>query len=32
MAGCSCVGDAKTILIYACSGAAKAGLLADEVG
>jgi len=31
MAGCSCGGDAKTILIYACSGAANTGLLADQV-
>jgi uncharacterized metal-binding protein len=31
MAGCSCGGDARTILIYACSGAANTGLLADQV-
>jgi len=31
MAGCSCGADAKTILIYACSGAANTGLLADQV-
>jgi uncharacterized metal-binding protein len=31
MAECCCGGDAKTILIYACSGAANTGLLADQV-
>jgi uncharacterized metal-binding protein len=31
MAGCSCGGDCETNLIYACSGAANTGLLADQV-
>lgn len=31
MAGCSCGGDDKVTLIYACSGAANTGLLADQV-
>jgi uncharacterized metal-binding protein len=31
MAGCSCGGDCETKLIYACSGAANTGLLADQV-
>lgn len=31
MAGCSCGCEAKTILIYACSGSANTGLLADQV-
>ncbi|MCX7024292.1 MAG: putative zinc-binding protein [Spirochaetes bacterium] len=31
MAGCSCGGDRETNLIYACSGAANTGLLADQV-
>lgn len=31
MAGCSCGGDEKVTLIYACSGAANTGLLADQV-
>jgi uncharacterized metal-binding protein len=29
--GCNCGGDGETILIYACSGAANTGLLADQV-
>ncbi len=29
--GCSCGGDCETNLIYACSGAANTGLLADQV-
>ena len=29
--GCSCCGDCETNLIYACSGAANTGLLADQV-
>ncbi|HON88768.1 MAG TPA: putative zinc-binding protein [Spirochaetia bacterium] len=31
MAGCTCGGDCETKLIYACSGAANTGLLADQV-
>jgi uncharacterized metal-binding protein len=31
MAGCSCGGDCETNLMYACSGAANTGLLADQV-
>ncbi len=31
MAGCSCGGNCETNLIYACSGAANTGLLADQV-
>lgn len=31
MSGCCCGGDAETNLIYACSGAANTGLLADQV-
>jgi len=31
VAGCSCGGDCETNLIYACSGAANTGLLADQV-
>lgn len=31
MAGCSCGGNGETNLIYACSGAANTGLLADQV-
>jgi len=31
MAGCCCGGDEKVTLIYACSGAANTGLLADQV-
>ena len=29
--GCNCGGDCETNLIYACSGAANTGLLADQV-
>ena len=28
---CNCSGDRDTILVYACSGAANTGLLADQV-
>ena len=31
MAGCCCGGEDKVTLIYACSGAANTGLLADQV-
>jgi len=31
MAGCCCGDDRETNLIYACSGAANTGLLADQV-
>jgi uncharacterized metal-binding protein len=31
MAGCSCGGNGETNLVYACSGAANTGLLADQV-
>lgn len=31
MSGCCCGGDGETNLIYACSGAANTGLLADQV-
>lgn len=31
MAGCSCGGGCEIKLIYACSGAANTGLLADQV-
>ncbi len=31
MAGCCCGGDEKVTLLYACSGAANTGLLADQV-
>jgi uncharacterized metal-binding protein len=31
MAGCTCGGDCETKLIFACSGAANTGLLADQV-
>lgn len=31
MAGCTCGGNCETNLIYACSGAANTGLLADQV-
>jgi uncharacterized metal-binding protein len=31
MAGCGCGCDAETKLIYACSGMANAGMLADQV-
>ncbi|MEW6226622.1 MAG: putative zinc-binding protein [Bacillota bacterium] len=31
MAGCSCGVDCETNLMYACSGAANTGLLADQV-
>jgi len=31
MAACSCGGDCKVTLLYACSGAANTGLLADQV-
>lgn len=31
MAGCSCGGNCETNLIYACSGAANTGHLADQV-
>jgi uncharacterized metal-binding protein len=31
MAGCSCGENCETNLIYACSGAANTGLLADQV-
>ncbi|MBU0926537.1 MAG: putative zinc-binding protein [Spirochaetes bacterium] len=31
MAGCACDGTRETNLIYACSGAANTGLLADQV-
>lgn len=31
MAECTCGGDCETNLIYACSGAANTGLLADQV-
>jgi len=31
MAGCTCGGDCETNLIYACSGAANTGALADQV-
>jgi len=29
--GCNCGGDRETNLVYACSGAANTGLLADQV-
>jgi len=31
MAGCSCGGDAEVRLLYACSGMANTGMLADQV-
>ena len=31
MAGCCCGSDTKVTLLYACSGAANTGLLADQV-
>jgi uncharacterized metal-binding protein len=31
MAGCSCGGDAEVKLLYACSGMANTGMLADQV-
>jgi uncharacterized metal-binding protein len=31
MAGCSCGSNCETNLVYACSGAANTGLLADQV-
>lgn len=31
MAGCSCGGNCETRLIYACSGMANTGMLADQV-
>lgn len=31
MAGCSCGSNRETNLVYACSGAANTGLLADQV-
>ena len=31
MAVCTCCGDCKVTLLYACSGAANTGLLADQV-
>lgn len=31
MAGCTCGGTCETNLLYACSGAANTGLLADQV-